>query len=146
MRAKYSIVISLLLMSIMAFHGEGPSSSVSLWFYTAGGIRNSQQLEETGDGYQVIRLNRERYYGHPSLIEFIQYLGKHTKAKLNSTLLIGDMSNQTGGPLHSDHNSHQTGLDADIFYLNHNNRNNTLLTILQSEKIKTSKTKCVRWQ
>ncbi len=134
MRANYYIVISLLLMSITAFPAGGQSSSESLGFYTAGCIRNSQQLEETGDGYQVIRLNRERYYGHPSLIEFIQYLGKHTKAKLNSTLLIGDMSNQTGGPLHSDHNSHQTGLDADIMYLNQNN-GNIVLSVSEREDI-----------
>ena len=134
MRANYYIVISLLLMSITAFPAGGQSSSESIGFYTAGCIRNSQQLEETGGGYQVIRLSRERYYGHPSLIEFIQYLGKHTKAKLNSTLLIGDMSNQTGGPLPSDHASHQTGLDADIMYLNQNN-GNSVLSVSEREDI-----------
>ncbi len=134
MRANYYIVISLLLMSITAFPAGGQSSSESIGFYTAGCIQNSQKLEETGLGYQVIRLSRERYYGHPSLIEFIKYIGKHTKAKLNSTLLIGDMSSQTGGPLHSDHNSHQTGLDADIMYLNQNN-GNSVLSVSEREDI-----------
>ncbi len=112
------LLISLVLLSIILFPAEGNSSSKSIGFYTAGCIQNSQKLEETGEGYQVIRLSRERNYGHPRLIDFIKYLGKHTKAKLNSTLLIGDISQKTGGPLPSDHTSHQTGLDADILYLN----------------------------
>ncbi len=135
---KFYVVIVLLIIFIATSCSKDIKEiriSESIGFYTAGCVRNSEKLKETGDGYQVIRLSRNRFYGHPDLIEFIKYLGQKSKTSLNSTLLIGDLSQQSGGPLPSDHNSHQTGLDADILYLNHNNGNNTLLTILQREEI-----------
>ncbi|NIP38998.1 MAG: penicillin-insensitive murein endopeptidase [Candidatus Dadabacteria bacterium] len=117
-RAISYLVFSAALVSITHSSAEDKTGSQSIGFYTAGCIQNSQMLEDTGEGYLVIRLSRERFYGHPKLVEFIKYLGKHTSAKLNSTLLIGDMSQKAGGPLPSDHTSHQTGLDVDIMYLN----------------------------
>ncbi|NIS07512.1 MAG: penicillin-insensitive murein endopeptidase [Candidatus Dadabacteria bacterium] len=126
MKTVLHALISLFLLNTILYPSEAYSTSESIGFYTAGCIRNSQMLQDTGDGYQVIRLSRERFYGHPKLVEFIKYLGKHTSAKLNSTLLIGDMSQSTGGPLPSDHTSHQTGLDVDIMYQNQPYLNYTL--------------------
>ena len=88
---KFYVVVILIFFIVTAAYSADSDNQKSIGFYTAGCIQNSQQLEETGLGYQVIRLSRERFYGHPSLIELIKYLGKHTKDRLNSTLLIGDM-------------------------------------------------------
>jgi penicillin-insensitive murein endopeptidase len=131
---KFHMVILLVFIFITPSHSSDLKDSESIGFYTADCIRNSQKLNETGFGYQVIRLTRNRFYGHPDLIEFIYYLGEKSRTSLNSTLLIADLSEQTGGPLPTDHNSHQTGLDADILYLNHNNEDN-MLSVLESEEI-----------
>ena len=62
-----------------------------------------------------MRPNRNRYYGHPSLIAFIESLGRRV-AVYNAYLLIGDLSQPRGGPMAFGHASHQVGLDADIWF------------------------------
>ena len=90
------------------------SISESIGAYTAGCIRNSAALSIDGEGYQVIRPSKGRYYGNPATIEFIESLSKKANKELNTMLLIADISQQTGGPILDDHSSHQIGLDADI--------------------------------
>jgi len=82
--------------------------------YTAGCIPHSPSLTKDGTGYHVIRLQRQRYYGHPSLINYIQQLGKQMQQQQLGDLLIADMAQQHGGPMPSGHRSHQIGLDVDI--------------------------------
>lgn len=84
--------------------------------YNAGCIRGSQALPLNGAGYQVMRPSRQRYFGHPELLGFIQYLGHAVAAQQLGTLLIGDLAQHYGGPMPSGHRSHQTGLDVDIWY------------------------------
>jgi penicillin-insensitive murein endopeptidase len=62
-----------------------------------------------------MRPSRNRYYGHPDLIAFVQNLGKQAKT-LGGRLLIGDLSQLRGGPMSYGHRSHQIGLDADIWF------------------------------
>lgn len=47
--------------------------------YSNGCIIGAQALPYKGDGYQVIRKNRNRYYGHPDMIDYLQRLGKKSK-------------------------------------------------------------------
>lgn len=68
-----------------------------------------------GLGYQIIRPQRGRYYGHIEAIRFIERLGGTTSEKLNTNLLVGDISLPRGGRFSSGHSSHQTGLDIDIW-------------------------------
>lgn len=89
----------------------------SIGKYTAGCLRGAMALPRIGQGFQVMRLSRNRYYGHPDLVEFVQNLGQTTQAQHLGTLLIGDMGMPRGGPTLSGHRSHQTGLDVDIWYL-----------------------------
>lgn len=89
----------------------------SIGTYTAGCISGAAVLATEGEGYQVMRLSRQRRYGHPHLIDFIQQLGKQTAKQFNSSLLIGDLGQARGGPTPSGHRSHQTGLDVDIWFL-----------------------------
>jgi penicillin-insensitive murein endopeptidase len=78
----------------------------------AGGVR----LPQDGIGYAVVRLARNRYYGHPSLIRYIQALGSSARLNRLGSLYIGDLSQPRGGPMAFGHSSHQNGLDADIWF------------------------------
>jgi len=83
--------------------------------YNNGCLLGGAGLPETGEGFQVIRTSRNRFYGHPNLINFIKSLAIATKAKGLDDLLIADMSMPRGGSFKSGHASHQTGLDVDIW-------------------------------
>jgi penicillin-insensitive murein endopeptidase len=81
-----------------------------------GCLAGAKPLPIDGPNWQVMRLSRNRNWGHPSLINYIEKLS----ADANKTdgwpgLLIGDLAQPMGGPMVSDHASHQTGLDADIW-------------------------------
>lgn len=66
-------------------------------------------------GYQVMRTDQRRYFGHPDLVQFIQRLSNQVHNKGMGTVLIGDMGMPAGGRFNGGHASHQTGLDVDIF-------------------------------
>ena len=83
--------------------------------YTAGCLAGAAQLPETGPGWQAMRLSRNRNWGHPELIAFIERLSRAAKAAGWAGLYVGDISQPRGGPLVSSHRSHQIGLDADIW-------------------------------
>ncbi len=85
--------------------------------YSAGCVRGALALEITGNGFQVMRLSRRRWFGHPKLLNFIRGFASTTRTDGLGSLLIGDMAQPRGGPTLSGHASHQTGLDVDIWYL-----------------------------
>lgn len=82
---------------------------------TCGCIAGAQKLPSVGPGWQVMRVSRNRYWGHPSLIEYLEKLAKRAQAVGWNGLLIGDMSMPRGGPMPSGHASHQRGTDVDIW-------------------------------
>ncbi len=92
----------------------GPAEA--LGGYSAGCLVGAKKLPLTGEGYQVMRPQRLRYFGHPALLNFIRTHAKENKQAGGGDLLIGDMSRPRGGPTISGHVSHQTGLDVDIWY------------------------------
>ncbi|MCK7582769.1 MAG: penicillin-insensitive murein endopeptidase [Chromatiales bacterium] len=69
-----------------------------------------------GEGFLVMHLERRRFYGHPSLIRAIHALGLQAAQHALGVLQIGDLSQARGGPMPFGHRSHQTGLDADIWF------------------------------
>ena len=84
--------------------------------YAKGCVAGAEQLAETGPTWQAMRLSRNRNWGHPNAIDFIQDLS--AKAALQSGwdgLYIGDISQPRGGPMLTGHASHQIGLDIDIW-------------------------------
>ncbi|TNH07504.1 penicillin-insensitive murein endopeptidase [Testudinibacter sp. TR-2022] len=83
--------------------------------YSNGCIIGAEALPLRGEGYQVIRSQKNRYYGHPELLAYLQRLGKKAKQAGLQNVLIGDMGMAAGGRFSSGHASHQTGLDADIW-------------------------------
>ena len=78
----------------------------------AGGVR----LPETGPTWQAMRLSRNRNWGHPHTLAFIERLSTFAaKQKGWNGLYIGDISQPRGGPMLTGHRSHQIGLDIDIW-------------------------------
>ncbi len=86
--------------------------------YAKGCLAGAVQLPESGPTWQAMRLSRNRNYGHPVLISYLQELSAKVAADTSwAGLYIGDMSQPRGGPMTSGHQSHQLGLDADIWLL-----------------------------
>lgn len=85
--------------------------------HALGCLHGAARLELDGPGHQVMRPSRVRYYGHPQLIKFVQWLGNEALAQGRSGILVGDLAQARGGPMTSGHASHQSGLDVDIWYL-----------------------------
>lgn len=92
-------------------------TSESIGSYTSGCIRGAATLAPNGEGYQVMRPSRKRFYGHTELVQFIEKLGHTSHREGLGTILVGDLGQPRGGPTLSGHRSHQTGLDVDIWYL-----------------------------
>src|SRR6267142_3735618 len=87
-----------------------------LGFYAHGCIAGAEGLPINGDNWQVMRLSRNRYWGHPDLVALLKRLA--AKARKDAGwpgILVGDMSQPRGGPMITGHASHQVGLDADIW-------------------------------
>lgn len=84
--------------------------------YSNGCVDGAEELAPEGLGYQAIRLSRYRNYGHPELVQFIIDLGARMDQAGIGTALIADMAQPRGGPMPSGHISHQSGLDADIWF------------------------------
>src|SRR5262252_6522818 len=92
----------------------GPPRSIGGDF--DGCLAGAVSLALTGPAWQVMRPSRNRNWGHPQLIRFVERFGANAKKVGWNGLLIGDMAQPRGGPLFSEHTSHQIGLDADIWY------------------------------
>jgi penicillin-insensitive murein DD-endopeptidase len=63
-----------------------------------------------------MRPQRRRFFGHPLLVRYLQELGAAADQKGLGVLLIGDLGQPRGGPMPFGHRSHQSGLDADIWF------------------------------
>ncbi|MFD0965344.1 penicillin-insensitive murein endopeptidase [Seminibacterium arietis] len=83
--------------------------------YNNGCIIGAVPLPFNGEGYQVIRTSKNRYYGHPDMIAYLQRLGKKVKKEGMRDMLVGDIAMPGGGRFLTGHASHQMGLDADIW-------------------------------
>jgi penicillin-insensitive murein endopeptidase len=112
---------------------KAESSPQSIGTYTAGCLSGAAALPINGNGYQVMRLSRSRFYGHPDLLGFIEKLGNSAAMQHWGVLLIGDLGQPRGGPTLTGHRSHQTGLDVDIWYRLAPETNGNHLSIEQRE-------------
>jgi penicillin-insensitive murein endopeptidase len=129
---------SLLALSIVSMIGveagsvfaqDGPAKQVfgnialpsagapaSYGSYAKGCQSGAVALPTEGQGFQAMRLSRNRYWGQPQLISFIERFAKDAQKIGWPGLLIGDISQPRGGPMLTGHASHQIGLDADIWW------------------------------
>src|SRR3954467_12582661 len=88
----------------------------SIGFYSKGCLAGADALPVDGQTWQVMRLSRNRNWGHPALVAFLERLSAKVP-RINGWpgLLVGDMSQPRGGPMITGHASHQVGLDADVW-------------------------------
>ena len=96
--------------------------AAAIGFYTHGCLAGGIALPITGNAWQVMRPSRNRNWGHPSLVQFIQRLAEKVPVVGWRGLLVGDMAQARGGPMLTGHASHQVGLDADIWLMQMPNR------------------------
>ena len=92
-----------------------PLEARVIGFYARGCLAGASALPINGQTWQVMRLSRNRNWGHPSLVQFLERLSEKGSKVGWRGLLVGDMSQARGGPMLAGHASHQVGLDSDIW-------------------------------
>jgi penicillin-insensitive murein endopeptidase len=93
-----------------------PLAPRAIGFYAKGCLAGAKAIAVDGPAWQVMRLSRNRNWGHPSLIAVVERLAQDGKSQDGwPGLLVGDISQPRGGPMLTGHASHQIGLDADIW-------------------------------
>jgi penicillin-insensitive murein endopeptidase len=92
-----------------------PLEARVIGFYSKGCLAGAKALPINGKTWQVMRLSRNRNWGHPHLIEMLERLSAKGEKVGWPGLLVGDISQPRGGPMLTGHASHQIGLDADIW-------------------------------
>src|SRR5215510_13633546 len=93
-----------------------PGVPRSVGAYTAGCVQGAVALPPEGAGFQTMRRYRRRFFGHPTLIRYVQDLADASTKQGLGVLSIGDLGQARGGPAPSGHASHQSGLDVDIWF------------------------------
>jgi penicillin-insensitive murein DD-endopeptidase len=94
---------------------SNPAESRTIGFYAKGCLAGGVALPINGKTWQVMRLSRNRNWGHASMVQFLERLSEKGAKVGWRGLLIGDMSQPRGGPMLTGHASHQVGLDTDIW-------------------------------
>jgi penicillin-insensitive murein endopeptidase len=92
-----------------------PLEARALGWYAKGCLAGAAALPVNGETWQVMRLSRNRNWGHPSLVRLVERISQKGQKLGWNGLLVGDMSQPRGGPMLTGHSSHQVGLDADIW-------------------------------
>src|SRR5215468_10170577 len=91
---------------------------MAIGYYPSGCLQGGVELPPTGPTWQVMRPSRNRHWGHPELVKFLErFAPLAAEATGWSGILIGDMAQPRGGPLPFGHKSHQIGLDVDIWFM-----------------------------
>lgn len=85
--------------------------------YAGGCLAGARALPIDGKAWQAMRLSRNRNWGHPELVRWVEdFAIAAQKSDGWPGLLVGDISQPRGGPMLTGHASHQIGLDADIWF------------------------------
>ncbi|SEQ49926.1 murein endopeptidase. Metallo peptidase. MEROPS family M74 [Faunimonas pinastri] len=89
--------------------------SQPIGFYTRGCQAGAVPLPPDGPTWQVMRLSRNRNWGQPTLINYLEGLAAKAPRVGWPGLLVGDLAMPRGGPLPFGHAAHNLGLEADIW-------------------------------
>jgi penicillin-insensitive murein DD-endopeptidase len=92
-----------------------PLAARAIGSYVRGCLAGAVALPINGKTWQVMRLSRDRNWGHPDLIRFLERFADKVPKLGWPGLLVGDIAQPRGGPMLTGHTSHQIGLDADIW-------------------------------
>lgn len=92
--------------------------AMAIGYYPRGCLAGGVPLPVTGRTWQVMRVSRNRMWGHPELVRFLErFAPLAAKATGWKGILVGDMAQPRGGPLPFGHMSHQIGLDVDVWFM-----------------------------
>ena len=92
--------------------------AVAIGYYPRGCLQGGVELPITGPTWQVMRVSRNRNWGHPELVKFLErFAPLAAEATGWRGIMVGDMAQPRGGPLPYGHRSHQVGLDVDIWFM-----------------------------
>ncbi|UMY18079.1 penicillin-insensitive murein endopeptidase [Methylobacterium organophilum] len=119
----------------------GPTGGTPQSFgsYAKGCFAGGEALPMDGATWQVMRPSRNRMWGMPHLVNFIERLAARAPEAGWPGLLVGDMSQPRGGPMLTGHASHQLGLDVDVWLTPMPDRR-----LSRAEREETSATNVVR--
>ena len=99
-----------------AVKGPAPTQPKAIGEYGKGCLAGAKEMRIDGRAWQVMRLKRNRNWGHPALIDWLERFAVDAQAHDGwQGLLVGDIAQPRGGPMLTGHASHQLGLDADIW-------------------------------
>lgn len=97
---------------------SAPGKPEVVGFYSKGCLQGGVALPLDGPNWQVMRPSRNRFWGHPDLVAFLQNVAPRVPQETGRPgLLVGDMAQPRGGPMLTGHASHQSGLDADLWLM-----------------------------
>jgi penicillin-insensitive murein endopeptidase len=95
-----------------------PLAARAIGGYAKGCLMGAKALPIDGPAWQAMRLSRNRNWGHPVLVSYVERLAKEAQKDDGwSGLMVGDLAQPMGGPMLTGHASHQIGLDADIWLM-----------------------------
>ena len=100
--------------SSVALPSQHPAEAIGK--YNAGCLAGGSTIPQTGPGFQLTEIDRDRRYAHPDMVAYILDLGLRMEEAGLGRMTVEDVSQPRGGPMPSGHRSHQMGLDADIWY------------------------------
>lgn len=118
--AKPAIAEEKLPAKLLFSKKELPSlgKAMAIGYYPRGCLQGGVELPVDGPNWQVMRLSRNRNWGHPELVKFLErFAPLAAKATGWKGILVGDLAQPRGGPLPFGHLSHQIGLDVDIWFM-----------------------------
>ncbi|MCD7110124.1 penicillin-insensitive murein endopeptidase [Rhizobium sp. DKSPLA3] len=93
------------------------TAPASFGSYAKGCLSGAVALPADGPTWQAMRLSRNRRWGNPHMIMFLERFSRDAaEIGWGSGILLGDISQPRGGPMLTGHASHQIGLDADIWF------------------------------
>src|ERR1700745_365583 len=73
---------------------------MAIGYYPSGCLQGGVELPTTGPTWQVMRLSRNRNWGHPELVQFLErFAPLAAQATGWKGILIGDMAQHCGGTL-----------------------------------------------
>lgn len=103
--------------------------------YAMGCLQGAQTFTGKEKGLVLSQMKRGRYWGHPDLINLLTRVGIEFNNS-NKKIIIGDLSQSRGGPTITGHNSHQTGLDVDVWFKILTKIDGPSFRVLETEEMK----------
>ncbi|MBC7427416.1 MAG: penicillin-insensitive murein endopeptidase [Bacteriovorax sp.] len=103
--------------------------------YSLGCLQGAQTFNGNELGLLLSQMKRGRYWGHPALIKLLTNAGEEFN-KSHKKIILGDLSQSRGGPTLTGHNSHQTGLDVDVWFKILTDKDQPSLRALETEDMK----------